>query len=260
MVILGKTVSEKSSKIIADIEQRLKMPVKYVFTDPEKTRSYGYCDWTQPDAYYVACQEQLLSCARKKDINIPFETNLLHELFHLCQIEEGFPYTNTKAIGETLPDMDFHNKMGSQISSSILDLNVDFRLKEHGYFSEYFYGQRVIHAEKHIRKHPDFSDPVQFVYTAMALLCLNLSFTQERMEPLLCLYNEKSPELINCVHTLSAEVSMIGYNSPESAFRSLVLVFNAFNIFATHSIRFRGKEYSDFASVQQDFPDIRVLF
>ena len=96
MNILGKEISEKTASLISEIEQHLSKPVVYRFTDPSKTPSYGQCDPWQPDAYYVYCKETLLSVTRKKQVNIAFETNLLHELSHLCQIEENFPHTRTR--------------------------------------------------------------------------------------------------------------------------------------------------------------------
>lgn len=152
MNILGKELSEKTASLIKEITQCLSRPVEYRFTDPSKTSSYGQCDAWQPDTYYIYCKESLLSAEKKNQINIAFETNLLHELYHLCQIEEGFPYTRTRCTSVTVTNQNYYDNLGSLFVSSILDLNVDFRLKQNGYTSSYFYNQRIIRAEKIIRK------------------------------------------------------------------------------------------------------------
>ena len=260
MEILDKTISDETAALISDIEQRLSKPVVYDFTDPS-TKEYGYCDYSRPEAYYVYSAESLFNAAKKNQINIPFETNLLHELSHLCQIEESFPYTRTKNTTETISNAEYYNALGSVICSSILDLNVDSRLKQYGFDSRYFYGQRMIQFEKQLRKGIvyDKLTPPEFIRTAMMVSSLRIAFDNPKLTQILQTLHPNNLPLLNCTNEISREIKTIGYDTAEGAFRCLVLVFSAFNLFSTHSIVYRGKEYGDTPCVCGDFPDIRLL-
>ncbi len=259
MNILGKELSEKTASLIKEITQCLSKPVEYRFTDPSKTSSYGQCDAWQPDAYYIYCKESLLSAAKKNQINIAFETNLLHELYHLCQIEEGFPYTRTRCTSVTVTNQNYYDNLGSLFVSSILDLNVDFRLKQNSYTSSYFYSQRIIRAEKIIRKGHVYEGD-DFLSAALMLMFLKLAADPISVNQLLQLYLPKNQSLVVCCLSAAEAISQVGYNDPESAFGSLACLFGTFNLFSTHSIIFRGKEYTDFASAEMDYPGTRIVF
>ena len=258
MNILGKELSEKTANIISEIEQRLSKPVEYRFTDPNKTLSYGQCDPWQPEAYYVYCAESLLSVVKKNQINIAFETNLLHELFHLCQIEEDFPYTRTRNTPATLANQTYYDNFGSLFVSSILDLNVDFRLKQNNYTSSYFYNHRIMRAEK-IARRGHIYEGHDFLNAALMLMVLKLAADPTSVNQLLQLYLPHNKSLVVCCLSISDAIAKIGYNDSESAFKSLACLFGTFNLFATHSIIFRGKEYTDFSSVELDYSNIHIV-
>lgn len=260
MEILGRTISEKTAGLISDIEQKLSRPVVYDFTDPA-TREYGYCDYTQPETYCVYSAEALFNAAKKNQINIPFETNLLHELSHLCQIEEGFPYTCTKVTPETAHNSVYYDGLGSTILSTIMDLDVDCRLKRFGFDSRYFYGQRVIQFQKQLRQKIIYEKlgETEFARYAMMVTGLRVAFEDPKMNQVLSLLNTDNLTLLNCTNELTYCIKQIGYDSAEGAFRCLVFAFSAFNLFSTHLIVYRGKEYPDLASVREDFSDIRIL-
>lgn len=259
MDILGKTVSEKTAAIITEIEQRLQKTVKYQFTDPSKTQSFGQCDFRQPDAYYIYSKESLFNLTKASVINIPFETNILHELMHLCQIEEGFPHTGTIHTSQTLSDIGLYDSFGSTIVSSILDLNVDYRLKNYGYDSKYFYDHRINRAFKVIRRKFICDEPLDFIRYALMLSFLDIVCGRETTAKLLQEYAQKKPELVACITTLSPEISTIGYNDAESSFRSLAFLFDTFNLWITHELTYQNTTYHSTSEVQATFPDIRIL-
>ena len=258
-IILGKEISPATTKYIAEIETSLHKPVVYQFTEPKKTKSYGQCDPWQSEAYYVYCKESLLQVTRKKEINIPFETNLLHELMHLQQIEEGYPHTATLRTAVTAQDPVFWDAMGTLVYSVVMDLNVEYRLNQLGYTSAYFHEQNCIRAEKDARHGYIFRDEIQFVRMALQLMGLYLTCPRERMEKVLSIYSKKNQSLVNCVITISEEISEIGYSDAETTFRSLVFLFSAFNLWRSHQISFRGKDYRSVSAVKGDYRDIKIL-
>lgn len=258
MIILGKSISDKTAAIISEIEKQLSKPVQYLFTDTSKTSSFGQCDPWPPEAYYVFSKQALFNIAKKNQVNIPFETNILHELIHLCQIERNFPHTGTQTNLITLANTALYHELGSNIASSILDLNVDFHLKQLGYTSEYFYKNRIIRADKIGRKIGELSE-IDFVCYACLLMCLNISYAGPEMDNLLKLYKEKVPNLFFCVKEISSEISNIGYQDAESCFRSLVFLFDALNLWRTHQIYYRGAVYNSLEPVRADYQDIHIL-
>lgn len=258
-MILGKEISEESAVNISRIESQLNKQVIYGFTDRQKTLSYGQCDAWQPDAYYVYCRQDLLNVTRKKQINIPFETNILHELSHLCQIEAGYPCTGTRNTPQTQTNPELFEAAGSLFSSSILDLDVDYRLKQMGYTSSYFYEQRLIRADK-IARHGYVCGSIEdFVRMAVQLMCLAICYPNKSIDNLLLLYSQKNPELIANVRALVSNICEIGYGDPDGSFRCLVFLFSAFNLWSTHEIYFHEKAYDSLESVKADYHDIRTM-
>ena len=260
MKILDRTISEKTASLISIIEQSLSKPVVYGFTNPA-TKDYGYCDYTQPDAYYIYSAGSLFNAAKKNQVNVPFETNLLHELSHLCQIEEGFPYTITKTTPETSKNMEHYNVLGSILCSCILDLNVDSRLKSYGFDSHYFYGQKVINLEKILRKGTDYSKCAseEFLKAALMISSLVLTYKSQKLAEAMQHLLPINEPLLRCVQDMTTGIKKIGYDTADGAFRCLVFVFSATGLFSTHSIVYRGKEYVDLSSVREDFSDIHIL-
>lgn len=258
MIILGRHLSGRASQLVRSIEQNLGKPVHYRFTDENKTKSYGQCDPWQPDAYYVYSAKRLLSLSVSKRNNIPFETNILHELFHLCQIEDGFPHTGTKIISQISTDP-LLDQLGEIVCSSILDLDVDARLKKHGYTSVYFYKDRIQNAKQVLPECLTNLAKIDFIRYACMLTCLNLAYSGESMNDLLDMLKIQNISLYSCVQELSSKIAQIGYTDTESAFRSLVLLFDSFNLWSTHDIIFRDTVFSSLSDAQSVFPDIHTL-
>lgn len=256
--ILGKIISDKTAGIICAIEGQLHRPVKYAFTDPKKTQSFGQCDFNQPDAYYVYAKQALLNITKAKQINGPFEVNLLHELSHLCQIEENFPRT-CPIPGSGLTVNIALDIVGSCVSSCVLDLNVDSRLKAMGYSSDYFHRNRVNRAIKYARRRTIISGQQQIIITALQLMCLNVLYSGADLDELMSLYLTEYKQIFNCVREISAEIRAIGYDTADNAFRCFAFLFDAFNLFQTHAILYSDHCYSDISSVKRDFPGIHTL-
>jgi len=208
----------------------------------------------RPEAYYIHSKPSLLNISKRNQVNVPFETNILHELFHVCQMEEGFPHTATN------PGLDVvYDRVGSAVISSVLDLNVDFRLKSHGYSSEYFYNQRIKQANKQLDKGLFFQSEIDFIINTVYLVNMQLSFPGEPMHQLLLRFQKADPGIANATHEISAHISRIGYNNPESSFRSLVFIFDAFNLWQSHHLIFQSKKFFSLPDVRLSYPDIHTL-
>nr|DAQ76835.1 MAG TPA: hypothetical protein [Caudoviricetes sp.] len=258
MKILGQVVSDKAAGIISDIENQLSKPVIYEFTDSSKTSVYGQSDPYQTKAYYVRSKESLTYITKSNMVNIPFETNIIHELSHLCQIEEGFPYTSTLSNSITNRNIESYNILGSVVVSLILDLNVDYRLKNNGYTSEYFYKERLRKAKKAAKEWGAITNSYDFVFMAFQLVGIRLLSPREEALGALNLYKDANPGLVNCVEELSSKINEIGYNDASSAFECLVYIFNKINLWSTFSIFYKNVNYISTEAVLKDYPDIHI--
>lgn len=109
----------------------------------------------------------------------------------MCQVEEGFPYTATMKTLQTLADLDSFDRLGSTIISSILDLNVDYRLKSYGYTSSYFNDNRINQAYKTIRRRFTCDDPKDFIRYALMLSSLDIMCGRDMTMGLLQEYQQK---------------------------------------------------------------------
>lgn len=249
MKILGKVISEPTANLIDSITSAFCKPVLFSFTSSDDP-SYGHCNPFEPDAYRIFCKESLLNITKADQPNIPFETNILHELFHICQMEEGFPSTFTYAGRD--------DGLGSLIVSSILDIDVDHRLLQFGFDSSYFHSARMKHARKVALKNQVYTDPLEFVQMAVSLSSMMCRCPEPEISSIVMLYGRKNAALINCIFTIAKDLKEIGCSSPESAFRSLVYLFDAFSIWNNQMIVFQGKQYRSLSEVQQDFSRIRI--
>lgn len=257
MEILGKAISEKTAALIADLEKKLNKPVIYQFTDPSKTKSFGSCDCSQEDAIYIYSKEALFNLTKANTVNTAFETNLLHQLLLACQVSEGFPQVQTKDSEITQSCAAFYDALGKFFADSVLSLNVDTRLKELGYTSDYFHKHSINQADKMLRRGFHVTNEVDFGRYACQMVMLKLCCPGAEMDALLTLLREKNAAMVTLVNRIADQISKQGYQTPEEVLTCLVLIFATFNLWFTHNILFGGKVYSSPEEVQEAFPDMK---
>lgn len=120
MELLGKTLSEKIEKIYQEIEEKLSDPLNILVMDIENE-----LDVNRPCYHDVKGKEYVI----KLDVTMEdklFENALVRNLIYCLQMEEGAP------ILEPNPKDQMAVTAASMINSTILDINLELRLKEYG--------------------------------------------------------------------------------------------------------------------------------
>ena len=257
MEILGKAISDKTAAVIADLEHKLNKPVVYHFTDPDKNKGFGDCDCSQEDAVHIYSKEALFNLTKAKAINPAFETNILHQLLLACQTSEGFPQVETKDTEITQSAKEFYDSLGKFFGSSVLSLNVDARLKELGYASDYFHKHSINQADKMTRRGFQVTNEIDFSRFACQLMVLKLCCPGKEMDALLELLHEKNAAMVTLINRIADQISKQGYQTAEEVLACLVLIFSTFNLWFTHNILFNGKVYSSPEEIQEAFPDMK---
>lgn len=229
--ILGRTLSEKTSEEITRILGYIQHSVVFKPLHRQNPYGFGRVDYfSGPDwvVYSVV------------DIPQPaFEANLLHELYHLCQIIEGFPLTSTKTLFSRQEEQALINNAGGAATSIILDLDVCDRIEKFGLNSDYFFDTRY---------HQALTSPVPekintrdaFVFTTVRLAGIILQNSRWQSNKVIQRYQSKNIQLVRKSHGLASRIKKCGHSTPEECFRCLVASYDYLDIWNWQEINFQG--------------------
>lgn len=120
MELLGKTLSEKVENIYKEIEGKLSDSLKIQVMDLDNEM-----DVNRPCYHDVKAKEYVIKLDNTMEDNL-FENALVRNLIYCLQMEEGSP------ILEPNPKDQMAVTAASMINSTILDINLELRLKEYG--------------------------------------------------------------------------------------------------------------------------------
>lgn len=187
MQILKKEISPKTATLVSQIEQSVHSPVHYfdVSTRPNmKDSVFGTVDVHPNDGIYKVWLQSALP-------QEPFETDLLHELRHIVQVEFGCSEVYNKDSAE------FHGRnralvqnIGAHLSSVILDAEVNSWLTHVGYSQDYFSAinlNALLSAGGHC--HIDTEDPFEFADLCLKLVHSALSTNGSSMQEICAAYS-----------------------------------------------------------------------
>ena len=181
MKILNEQLSSHEEKLIKEVEESLHKPVHYCYLNNELS-NFGAADYfSNPNFYTVYSQKGLHGHN--------FVNNILHELFHLCQIEEGYPTSSTKNTLITIGEQQYFNSIGTLSASVILDLDVNERLLSVGYDSKYFFDYRYQEALDLFYNHSIvYKDAFENAQLILNLILMRITDTQEHSNHIFELY------------------------------------------------------------------------
>lgn len=120
MELLGKTLSEKIENIYKEIEGKLSDPLKVLVMDIGSQE-----DVNRPCYHDVKAKEYVIKLDTTMEDNL-FENALIRNMIYCLQMEEGSP------ILDPNPKDQLAVTAASMINSTILDINLELRLKEYG--------------------------------------------------------------------------------------------------------------------------------
>lgn len=238
MHVLNKHISAKSEENISRIVEILDKPIAY-FPIGDKKGFFGMC--CQDDEKYSVWLDESLP----DDV---FEVNLLHELIHLTQMKKNIPDCkpiNENNIGE--------REFASIINATVLDLEVEEKLKEQGYDTSYFSHQRLKQMKEVRNK--------GFINYA------NNEFLQKFSSIRLALYayiaaDEISDQMYNCFYKRYPRICSMAYkitkvirgkqfDQPNEMFEAMKNIIELLNIGEHVKIVYDGKEYYYLNNIKQ---------
>lgn len=248
-VILGKTLSPQTSEIVSGMESEFRLPVKYYPASerPNKSDSvYGSVDPYGAGGFYKVW-------LRVDITDELFETNLLHELTHIAQVERGYPAVCNKDSADFhSSDRSFIEELGAHLGSTVLDIDVQERLLERGYANCEFAEEnaaRLIAASSH--DYTRLNDPLNYAILVVDLLMVASLVSTATRDALCTAYGRYTPVVAD-VRFLYDKIQQIGTFTPEKAAASLGAIIDHLSLWPYYLIYLGGKrirthgEYSTF--------------
>lgn len=235
MEILGKEISEKTATEISRILEHINHDVDFVSLPLDNPIGWGRSDWRTSPNWTVHAVTELPQ--------VYFEANLLHELYHLCQVAEGFPLTSTKnqpSISAT--EQKRIDSAGGALTSVILDLDVCDRIASFGLDSDYFFDHRYKQAMKiSFSFDSNLRDAKVALTSHLAGIILQNSKWQSNLVLNRC--QTQNRHLAQRARNLSRILKRIDHSTPEGCFLCLVAGYDYLGIWDWQIIDYRGHRF-----------------
>lgn len=236
MDILGKTVSEKTAAEINRLIEHIQHKVDFVPLPLDNPFGWGQADWYTSPNWTVRIVTELPQAY--------FEANLLHELYHLCQVAEGFPLTSTKDQPDiSIPQQKLIDRAGGALTSVILDLDVCDRIVLFGLDSDYFFDDRYKKAmETSFSFDSNLRDTKISLTVHLAGIILQNSTWQSNFVLNHCLAQNKL--LAQRAKNLAKTLKRIDHSTPEGCLKCLVAGYDYLDIWDWQNIDYQGLQFT----------------
>lgn len=236
--ILGKTLSPKTSEIVYSMESGFRLPVKYYFASERANKSDSI--FGSVDAYGV---DGVYKVWLRTDIpDKLFETNLLHELSHITQAEEGYPIVcNKNSADFRSSNRDFIEELGAHLGSAVLDIDVQKRLLVCGYENREFAEQNaagLIAASDY--DYNQLNDPLNYAMLVVSLLMTAALVGAATRDALYIAYG-RYPLAISDARLLYGEIQQVGTDTPEKAAAALGAIIDRLSLWSHYFIFLSGR-------------------
>lgn len=237
MKILSKKISEKTERIVSSIETSVRLPICYYEISARPNTFYntfGTVDTHPSDGVYKIW----LSKKLPQDV---YETDLLHELYHIIQVESGYSEICNKNTAEFhSKDCAFIQEVGAHFSSVVLDIGVNIWLERNGYSQEYFfrtnYDSLMSNSDY---KYVLLNDQLTFANLTHALLQGSVHCDDKSAQALFHAY-AAYPDVVNTASELRDKLRNMQIDNPISAALAHCLVIDSLNLWKYYYIAFPG--------------------
>lgn len=226
--ILNHQLTDKTYEIFCTLSSSFLKPLEFKSIDDINIGGFGAADYWANGCYTIYLKTDLPKEA--------FETNLLHELFHIQQMEEGYPnlrnYSNSKDI-----EQEYIDDFGRRLQVCILDIDVERRLNLNGYYSSYFIKQRyktIKTINKNKYSFDDNFDRQHFTIQFALFVSLASNSQKEFAIPYI---NSQFPGLTDDAVEISKKILDIGFDNPLRCIKCFSFLLNHFDIWKYHIIQ-----------------------
>ncbi len=206
MNILNNEITEHTTGIIEKLASSFRKNVTYIPLSKDACE-FGAADYYSNESLYI------IYLSTKITGNV-FETNLLHELFHIVQIESNFPVILTKTNQIYSSDKAFFDDLARRIQSSVLDLEVNNQLLNHGYNSNYFVQERFYSLKNILNNTYNFEDKYNHAHFSIQFILFLLLASQEQINFITPLLDMRFKNVTKKAIEMSSQIYQIGFNTP----------------------------------------------
>lgn len=213
MKILNREISEKTARLVSAIEQSVPLPVVYEIIKTEKATPYaGRVDTSGRNGCYTVWLNNTLP-------RRPYETDLLHELRHIVQIQNGFPTVYNKGNSDFhSPDRAFVEEVGAHLGSVVLDVEVNKWLKDIGYdYSFFTLNNYTVLLNQADADYPNWRDPLNRANIALSLVHAALYVDDPHTDTLFSKYSDRYGPIVEDASALRRFILSLGVLSPDKA-------------------------------------------
>lgn len=213
MKILSREISEQTEKIVAEIETSAHLKIAYHAIKERPNQSdqvAGSVDTSGADGlYHVYLDKRLPQEA--------FETDVLHELKHILQAENGVSMVYNKPSSAYFSrDRDFIKEVGSHLASVVLDIDVNRWLEQLGYQYSFFARGNLDYLIQNSNFHyKGLADPLNFANLVLALLVTSCSIDEENASRLFDAYRAY-PKVVDTTRSLRERLLSMPLDTPTS--------------------------------------------
>ena len=232
MTILNRPISEKTASIASSIEQSLQLPIVY---EASKTDAqHPYAGRVNPFGENGRYTVWLNSTLPQK----PFEADLLHELFHIVQIQNGFPSVHNKGNRDFYShDQAIIQEIGSHLASSILDLGVNQWLETIGYDYSFFTSHNYTFLlEDADTNYINWRDSLNYANIALALFHATLYVDDVHAKALFSKYEDRYAPIVEDSSKLRSFVLSLGNLTPEKATLAQCTLIDRFHLWSHYFV------------------------
>lgn len=231
MNILNHRLSKKSEILLNSLIPDFNKPIEFKDIKILKTTVYGAVDWFSNQNKYIIYLRTDLP-------NKEFEINLFHELFHIQQIEEGYPIILSPNHDKYTP------RFAQTLQALVLDIDVEYRLNRYKYHSTYFLNKRYDVAKKVNYASNDFKnkEDEEFIIIQLALL-LHLIENPKRNK-LISIVKNKNTKLMKKCEAILSHICKIDNKS--SCFLAFASIINDLDTWEVHQIEYEGIVFSTY--------------
>lgn len=236
MDILGNTVSEKTAIEIGRIQEHIHHKVDFVSLPLDNPIGWGRADWTTSPNWTVRAVTELPQAY--------FEANLLHELYHLCQVTEGFPLTTTKIQPDiSASEQKLIDSAGGALTSVILDLDVCDRIASFGLDSDYFFDHRYQQA---METSFNFDSNLRNAKVSFTVHIAGIILQNSKWQSNLVLgrCQTQNKQLAQRAKNLAKNLKRIDHSTPDGCFKCLVAGYDYLGIWDWQNIDYRGLQFT----------------
>ena len=223
MEIFNKVISEKAEKDIKNLTSAFSKKTEFFDITQTTLKGFGAVYHDNPEMYEVYVSSLLEGEA--------FETNIICELLHIKEAENGFPTSGIKNSETVLKEKNvaFFQYLNHSLQSAVLDINVFSQLVNMGYDTSFFTNHKL-KLIKEVSPEINMEDKYNQASFALQFILFALTAKNEEYEEaknfLNSIFNGYADEIVPMIE----DIKKIGYDTPYKAAQIMAYITDKYSL------------------------------